>query len=68
MVTTQIAISVSPHFPRIWAKISATLWPRLGSDDDAGIEDQTHEGGFQGLRLRAICSTSAATSGSSVKA
>lgn len=32
----------------------------FGGDDDAGIEDQSHAGGFQGLRLRMITSMSAA--------
>src|ERR1039457_2148858 len=36
----------------------------LSSDDDASVEDQSHEDGFQGFRLQTICSTSAAKSGS----
>src|SRR5271166_5366113 len=36
----------------------------LGSDEDAGIEDYSHAGGFHGLRFLTISSTSAAKSGS----
>jgi len=36
----------------------------LGSDDDAGIEDYSHAGGFHTLRFLTISSTSAAKSGS----
>jgi hypothetical protein len=38
--------------------------PALAVDHHAGIEDQAHVGGFHGLRLRTISSTSAPKSGS----
>ena len=38
--------------------------PAFGGDDDAGVEDQSHAGGFHGLRLATISSMSAAKSGS----
>src|SRR5215472_9097963 len=40
----------------------------FGSDDDAGVEDYSHAGGFHGLRLLRMVSTSSAKSASSTGA
>src|SRR5215469_11555923 len=44
--------------------LAHTVPAPLTCDQDAGVEDYSHAGGFHGLRLRMISSKSAAKSGS----
>jgi hypothetical protein len=48
----------------LFKDVSDVVAAAFGGNHDAGVENQSHAGGFQGWRLRMISSTSAAKSGS----
>jgi hypothetical protein len=60
----QAQIDFTVYGVDLFEDLTDSLSQSLSRDDDGRIEDQSHEGGFHGLRLRMISSTSAAKSGS----
>jgi len=55
-------LSLAIHLSDLCHDLCHSLPAPLSPDDDAGIENQSNKDGFQGFRLRTICSTSAANS------